>query len=174
MAAADHADQNDLLHALFEAHAGYVYASLRRLGVATRDLEDLTQDVFIAVHRALDNGYDASRPPKPWLFAFCYRVASNYRRLARHRVELVDRDAHDSLTPEQAVSAAQERSRLERALDVLSDDHRAVFVMHAIDGASGPEIAEALGIPLNTAYSRIRLAKRSVEASLRDLAGGEP
>ncbi len=164
--------RTELLRGLFTEHAGYVHASLRRLGVRASDLEDLTQDVFVAVHATLD-GYDASRPAKPWLFAFCFRVASNHRRLARNRLPSTDDAAQLSgrePSPEEALGDAENKSMLEAALDLLSDDHRAAFVLHAIDGATGQEVADALGIPLNTAYSRIRLARRSVEATLRALS----
>lgn len=163
--------RHEVLEELFDAHADYVYASLRRLGVPPRDLEDLTQDVFITAHGALPR-YDSQRPAKPWLFAICYRVAANYRRLARHRAELGRGTelAACSPSPEELVNAREERSLLDAALDVLSSEHRAVFVLHVIDGVSGPDIAAAFGIPLNTVYSRVRLARQSVEASLRALS----
>jgi RNA polymerase sigma-70 factor (ECF subfamily) len=44
---------------------------------------------------------------------------------------------------------------------------RAVFVMTEIDGATTPEIAEALAIPLNTAYSRLRLAREEFAAAVQ-------
>ena len=47
-----------------------------------------------------------------------------------------------------------------RALDALDLDRRSVFVMHELDGQAVPEIARTLSIPLNTAYSRLRLARR--------------
>jgi RNA polymerase sigma-70 factor, ECF subfamily len=159
---------------LFAEYAGYVHATFQRLGVRRSEADDLTQELFITIYDALDT-YDAARPVKPWLFAFCRNAAANHRRLARHRrLEAQNDDCHRSEEhdPEEAAMASEARSLLERAMDVLSDDHREVFVLHDIDGASGPEIAEALGIPLNTAYSRIRLARRGVEAALRDLTEG--
>ena len=78
---------------LFDAHYDFVYHSLRRLGVQTRDLEDITHDTFVKMHANLER-YDAARPVRPWLFAFAFRVASDYRRLARHGTVLgMDVDA---------------------------------------------------------------------------------
>src|SRR6185437_13908682 len=68
---------------LFEAELDYVFATLRRLGVAPRDLEDVTHEVFLRVHARWDE-YDPARPVRPWIFAFAFRLASDYRRLARH------------------------------------------------------------------------------------------
>src|SRR5689334_8515619 len=69
--------------AIFEAEFAYIFNTLRRLGVREPDLEDVTHDVFITVNRLLSE-FDPSRPLRPWLFGFAFRVASDYRRLARH------------------------------------------------------------------------------------------
>src|SRR4051794_8035905 len=74
--------------ALFDANASYVAASLARLGIGPSDRDDLVVEVFVRVHRELAR-FDTSRPPRPWLFAFAARVASEHRRLARHRREVL-------------------------------------------------------------------------------------
>jgi RNA polymerase sigma-70 factor (ECF subfamily) len=149
-------------HAVFESELDYVCASLRRLGVRPSDLEDLAQDVFIAVYRHLDE-YDRARPLRPWIFGFAYRTASNYRRLSRHRAEVLDARHEDAVassgSPEDLLASQRLEVAFWESLDRLSAEQRAVFVMHELDERSGPEIAETLGIPLNTAYSRIRAAR---------------
>jgi len=62
-----------------------------------------------------------------------------------------------------------------RALDTLDFDRRAVFILHEIDGVAIPEIARALEIPSNTAYSRLRLARADFGAAVRrlHLQGGQ-
>ena len=69
-------------------NAGYVAASLGRLGIAAGDRDDLVSEIFVRVHEELAT-YDADRPIRPWLFAFAARVASEHRRLARHRREVI-------------------------------------------------------------------------------------
>ena len=76
------------LETLFDGEFSYVWNSLRRLGIHERDLEDMTHEIFLQVHRHWA-AYDTSRPARPWLFGFCYRIAADYRRLARHRGTLV-------------------------------------------------------------------------------------
>jgi RNA polymerase sigma-70 factor (ECF subfamily) len=145
---------------IFENEFDHVCNTLRRLGVAPRDLEDLTHDVFLDVYRKLDE-YDPSRPLRPWLFAFGFRVASDYRRRASHTRELIgeaDRVDEDPLADEQLVSR-DNRELVAAALDTLDLDRRAVFVLHDLDDCPVPEIAAALQIPLNTAYSRLRVAR---------------
>jgi RNA polymerase sigma-70 factor (ECF subfamily) len=160
--------------AVFDAHYDYIWHSLRRLGVATADLDDVVDEVFLRVHDRLPS-YDPARPIRPWLFAFAVRAAADYRRLARHRV-FVDSDADNvdpAPTPEQAAMQGDAERLVQHALDALSLSTRAVFVMYEIDGRDMKEIAEALEIPVNTAYSRLRLARGTFEAKVRELRGEE-
>jgi RNA polymerase sigma-70 factor, ECF subfamily len=154
---------------LFETEFEYVWHTLRRLGVRERDLEDVTHDVFLAVHKKLHT-FDGARPKRPWLFAFAYRFASDYRKLARHRREVLElapetRDHSPSAFDRAAFGETLDLAR--RALDTLPLDRRAVFVLHELDECPMPEVAEALGIPLNTAYSRLRLAREDLASAIR-------
>ena len=141
---------------LFEEHFAFVCRSLQRLGVREADLEDIAQELFLAVHRVLPSS-DRSRPLKPWLFGFAVRYASNYRRLSWHRGRELDDvpvspKLHDKLAAKRTVLAALER---------LDFDKRVVLVMHDLEELTAPEIAEELGLPLNTVYSRVRLAREA-------------
>ncbi|MHB8419923.1 MAG: RNA polymerase sigma factor [Myxococcales bacterium] len=161
--------------ALYEAALPYVWKSLLRLGVAEADAADLAHEVFITAYRALGD-FDTSRPVRPWLFGIAVRVTANYRRLARHAREIPDQDADaadGAPDPEGQAMASQDRELVLAALDRLSADQRAVFVMHEIDEHAMPEIAEALGVPLNTAYSRLRLARAAFASAVRSLAPPE-
>jgi RNA polymerase sigma-70 factor (ECF subfamily) len=163
--------------ALFAAHFDYVWHALRRLGVRQADLEDVTHDVFLAVFRKLDR-FEPGRPLKPWLFGFAFRLASDQRDLARNRLEFSGDptehrderpDAEASVIHQQAVSLALQ------ALDKVALERRAVFILHELDDCPMPEVAQALGIPLNTAYSRLRLARADLAAAARRLRSkGEP
>jgi RNA polymerase sigma-70 factor (ECF subfamily) len=161
--------------ALYRAEIGYVLNSLRRLGVHERNLEDVAHDVFVAVHRHFGD-YDASRAVRPWLFGFAYRMAADYRRLARHRLEAPEleheRASRDG-TPDELVDVERNRRLVLAALEQLEVERRAVLVMHDLDGHTMPEIAREIGIPLNTAYSRLRLARRDFEAAVRTLRPAE-
>jgi RNA polymerase sigma-70 factor (ECF subfamily) len=155
---------------IFDAHVSYVAGSLARLGIDERDRDDLVSEVFVRVHRSLAT-YDPLRPMRPWLFAFAARVASEHRRLARHRREVfaeVD-VVSASPGPDQALEEHQSRRLLARALEELDDDKRAVFVLHDLDETAVPDVARALGIPEGTAYSRLRAARAELAATVRRL-----
>lgn len=157
---------------LFDTHVGYVWSVLRRLGVREADVEDRVHEVFLNVHRKLAD-YDPSRPIRPWLFGFSYRVASHHRRSEQRRREVIGVDVSledPSASAEAQLAMHEERSLLTEALETLGIDQRAVIVMHDWDGEPIPEVARALDIPLNTAYSRLRLARATLSESVRRIS----
>lgn len=159
------------LGAIFDEHFDYVWATLRRLGVREADREDLVHEVFLKIHTRLAD-YDRSRPLRPWLFGFAYRVAADHHRLARHRVEVLGTQAEakaDNVAADERVAALEERDLLLAALDTIELDRRAVLVMHDIDEVPVPQIADMLDIPLNTAYSRLRLARENLASAVTRL-----
>lgn len=163
-------EQAALFSRLFDDHYDFVHHSLRRLGVHARDLEDLAHDTFVKVFENLHR-YDEARPARPWLFAFAFRLASDYRRLARHRTELsADPETMTAAAPNaEEVAVQREGARLaEAALLEIPLDQRAVFVLYELDETPMKTIAETLEIPVNTAYSRLRLAREAfAEAAAR-------
>ncbi len=159
---------------VFETELGYVATSLRRLGVAPRDVEDVAHDLFVEVWKRWAT-YDAARPIRPWLFAFAFRFSSDYRRLSRHKVELfVEKDGatQEKAADELLVEHEQQRL-LFSALESISEDRRGVFILFELDGVPMHEIADSLGIPANTAYSRLRLAREEFTAAAKRIKSRE-
>lgn len=158
---------------VYEDCFGYVWSILRRLGVFDRELEDAVHDVFIVFHRRIAD-FDHSRPARPWLAGIAARVASDFRRRAVNRREQVtaEPDAPASAPGQEAELQAREaRTLVRQALDRLDSDRRTVLVLCDLEGFTAPEVAELLELPLNTAYSRLRLARRDFEAAVRALRG---
>jgi RNA polymerase sigma-70 factor, ECF subfamily len=161
--------------AVFEAHFDYVWSSLRRLGVRENDLEDVTHDVFLSVSGKLRD-FDARRPLRPWLFGFAFRRASDYRKLARNRFEVFETGAEPRDPAPDPLERAIEHEGLcvaRAALETLELGRRAVFILHDLDGVPMPEIAQELGIPVNTAYSRLRLARGELAHAVKRLRSGD-
>ena len=156
---------------IFESEYGYVRNSVVRLGIRQADVPDVVHDVFLLVHKKLPE-FDPMRPLKPWLFGITYRVALGVKRRLGYRLERSEEDeivkAHPSpsASPEQNLSDRECRDALGWAMNLLDDDKRAVFVLHDLDGTAMPVVADSLEIPLNTAYSRLRLAREALRANL--------
>lgn len=155
---------------LYEVELAYVVRTLRRLGVAAADIEDVAHDVFVVAFRKRDER-DRERPVRPWLFGIAFRVVGNYRQKA-HRSREVSSEHHDTRAagrnPEQETA---DRELLLSAMDVLDLEHRAAVVLVDLEGLTGPDVAEVLGVPLNTVYSRVRNARSKLLRRVRELQG---
>lgn len=168
-------DDKPTFEAIYQAHFAHVWHTLRRLGVHERDLEDKVHDVFMVVHRRFED-FDISRRAKPWLTGITYRVASDYRRSARYKREVVKDEfatqADAGPGPERQAEAAQARRQVEAALEVVPLDQRVVVVMHDLNGVGIPDIARELGVSKNTLYSRLRLGREKFTTAVRAAAEG--
>ena len=150
----------------YQREFDYLCRTLRRLGITPSDLEDVSHEVFLVLHRRWAD-YDRDRPLRPWLFGIAYRVASAHRKRARREVLEPWLEVEDlSPRPDQAFATEQARALVLAALERIPLPRRAVLVMHDLDGAVMHDIAQALSIPLFTAYSRLRKARRELEASV--------
>jgi RNA polymerase sigma-70 factor, ECF subfamily len=150
--------------ALYEEHVDFVWRNLRRLGVYDADVDDRTQEVFVVAHKRFDQFEDRGHGPRAWLFQIVLRVASDARRHRRRHPE--DPDGGDALG-RTAVEAPQ------AALETIEVGRRAVLVLHEIEEMTAPEIAQVLGIPLNTVYSRLRVGRAELESALTARGRGE-
>jgi RNA polymerase sigma-70 factor (ECF subfamily) len=140
----------------------FVWRTLRALGVSGTALDDAAQDVFLVVHRRLHE-FDGRASLRTWIFAITERVAFNFRRGARRKqAPLTGLDESQSCEAPGPFERAQDREVsefLNEFLQSLRDEQRIVFVLSLVEQMPALEIAAALDIPLNTAYTRIRTVK---------------
>jgi RNA polymerase sigma-70 factor (ECF subfamily) len=160
--------------ALYEAHVAFVWRNLKRLGVTERDVEDKVQEVFVVAHRRWGEFEDRGHGPRAWLFQIVLRVASDARRhRRRHPIDPDGGAAQErqSIEPPQTAHVARRQALdlLDRALSSIDIGRRAVLVLHEIEQMTAPEIARTLEIPLNTVYSRLRVARVELEQELARL-----
>ena len=156
---------------IFREEGAFVWRALRRLGVAPGDVDDVCQEVFVIVYRKLDE-WEGRGQLRSWLYGITIRVAAAHRRRAHQRNEIptespVGPDEPAATTPEGEAADREALALLDRALDELDDDKRAVFVLYEVEGLEMPEIVEAIGCPLQTAYSRLHSARKEVERAMK-------
>jgi RNA polymerase sigma-70 factor, ECF subfamily len=153
---------------VFAEHARSVWRMARSLGVHESDVEDVCQDVFMVVHRKLEN-FEQRSSVRTWLYGIVLRVVSDYRKKAhRKRERLVAEPpprTHEA-SPEGCVADQQALAMLDSVLEELSEERRQVFVLYEIEQLSMREIAEALDCPLQTVYSRHQSARAIVQRRL--------
>ncbi len=158
------------LRQLFDEHARYIWRSLRHLGVADADLEDVCQEVFLTAHKKLPE-FEGRSTVRTWLYGICLRLASDYRRRAHVRRERptaevpLDNSGGEVSTERDRVEA---RATLARLLDLLDDEKREVLVLYELEGFTMKEVAEIVGCPLQTAYSRLYAARERLAVAARN------
>lgn len=161
---------------VFREHGSFVLRTIRRMGVPPSDVEDVAQNVFLVVHRHLGS-YEGRGSVKAWLFGIVRRAVADHRRARRRRPEIpTEEPPLGSVEPqsEAALDRARERALLDRALSVLDDDKREVFVLFELEQMSMVDVAAAVGCPLQTAYSRLYAGRERVkEVVLAASRGGK-
>lgn len=155
-------DDDAEFSAVYARHYEATWRCLRALGVSPDAIDDATQDVFMVVHRRLPR-FDHAAPVRSWIFGIARNVALKYRDRRRRPPPHLALVQPEPLAPEDVVARRDAAAVVERFLDSLEPEQRAVFVLAQLQGASVAEVAQTLGIKLNTAYSRLRLARRRFE-----------
>ena len=161
---------------VYEAHVDFVWRMIRRLGVHTHAAEDVVQEVFLAVHRRLAE-FEGRSSVKTWLVGIVRLILLERRRSMRHKAldqtpacaAAADLDAIEDVRtqgPHERAAHAEAVRLLHELLDGLDEDKREVFVLVELEQMPVVEVASALGVNVNTVYSRLRLAREKVSASL--------
>ena len=145
--------------------------------VGRHDLaEDLTQEVFLKIFKALDT-FDRRANFQTWLISVSRNLCIDHYRSVRKERELVDRnvDAEDvapvSREPDAfaALERGDRRALLHRALEQLPETLRTAVVMRDIQEHAYRDIARALDLPEGTVKSRINRGRRELARQIRRL-----
>jgi RNA polymerase sigma-70 factor, ECF subfamily len=153
---------------LCAAYLEFVWKCARAFGSKSDEIDDVVQDVFLVVQRRHADLKEEGLA-RSWIYSITRRVVSTHRRRRRERDSRASPDV-DSLrshaeSPLAATERQQEVRLLSALLDGLDDRMREVFVLSEILEMSGREIAETIGIPMNTVYSRLRAAREEFDAA---------
>lgn len=157
------------LTAILAAHfdGGWLFA--RRLGVHEGDLDDVMQEVGSIVAARLDTIEVGSE--KSFVFGTVFRVASEARRRRARRREVGEELAADTVDvaarPDELHERQEARALLDRMLEAMPIELRAVFVLFEIEERSQQEIAEILSLPVGTVASRMRRAREDFDARVQ-------
>jgi RNA polymerase sigma-70 factor, ECF subfamily len=163
--------------ALFRRYLAFVSHFVLRMGAPVSEVDDIAQEVFEIAHKK--GGYlPGPMSPKTWLARIALGVVSTHRRSRARRREVIDADAGVTVRaeladPARAVEIGQALERVQRALDHLDLDQRAIFVLYELSGESCDQIAQAIGVPVGTVYSRLHTARRTFQAAHRRLSAGD-
>jgi RNA polymerase sigma-70 factor (ECF subfamily) len=158
---------------IFDQHATAVGRTLRYLGVPEADLRDAAQEVFLVINRRYGE-FEGRSSLSTWIRQICVRVAfANRRRRIRRREEVVEYPPDRGVEADQQsdIERREQRRLLTQLLDALDDEQRAIIVLYEIEMLPMREVAEAVGCPLQTAYSRRKAALEKLREGLGPTEG---
>ena len=164
------------LRRIVSEHFEVLWRFLRRLGIAESDTDDAVQEVVLVLARKLDQvevGCERS-----FVLSTAVRVASGFRRTLRNRREVGVEEGglaeleSPELDPESLAEKQRLRIVLQRVLNELPMELRAVFVLYELEELTMAEIAATLELPPGTVASRLRRSRELFE-SLATSAGEE-
>jgi len=171
----------DALAALFERYFDQIFGLIHRLLGERAAAEDVTQDVFLKVHRAAEQ-LDAARDPGPWLTTIAYNACRDVWRSGAYRMarrsDPVDDDPESGVTltrgthdPEDDALASERERLVQDAVRALPEALRVPVLLHDYQGLSHQEIAGVLGIHHAAARKRYSRALTALGERLRGRLG---
>ena len=150
---------------LVRRHQDFVYGAALRIVRNPVMAQDVAQETFVRAHRALP-GFRGQAQVRSWL----YRIATNLALNAvQRRREYPTDDIPDRPTrrdPATATESLALRRELEEAIAELPEKLREPLVLREFDGMSYQEIADTLGLPINTVRTRILRGRRALRGRM--------
>jgi RNA polymerase sigma-70 factor (ECF subfamily) len=164
---------------VYEEYFNLVLSAARQIGVSAEALDDVVQEVFVVIHARL-NSVEHVESLRSWVYGVARRTVATYRRARRSRnatgaqyAEVASWLDPPPRTPHDLSVLADRQRLLLRLVSELDEAKREVFAVAEREGVTAPEIAEALDLPVNTVYSRLRAARHAFEQSLARHKAGQ-
>jgi RNA polymerase sigma-70 factor (ECF subfamily) len=154
-----------IIRELFLAHRERILALCLHATGRKTEAEDALQETFLAVHRALP-GFRGEARLSTWVYRIALRAAAATRARRRPTEPLLDEVADAAPGPDRAAEGRIEAARLGRALDQMGAEHRMILSLFAVEGLRHGEIAEILGVPEGTVWSRLHAARKALGRAL--------
>ena len=164
----------DAFEEIYRATSSFVYNVALRITRNSANAEEVTQDVFMKIHRNLKN-FQFRSTFKTWVYRITINTAINhYRKSSKEERGRVNYDniiesLPDTRVTTESISQSDNEARLSALLNRLSPGHKACLILREIEGLSYQEMAGSLSIPVNTVRTRLKRARQAllVEAERR-------
>jgi len=159
------AGSSDALATLYRLHAAPLFRLARRMTSSVEDAEDVVHDLFVGLPESIHK-YHERGSLQGWLKRVVVRLALMRLRTTRRRREVALDDEVSTYAAPQTVDDGVSWD-VQRAIDTLPDDLRAVLVLRQAERYTHQEIAALLGITPGTSRVRLSRAVKLVRTALR-------
>lgn len=171
--AAARGGDREALEALLAAHAPALARFAGRLCDDAATADDVVQETLIAAVRGLGDLRDPAAF-RSWLFAIARSQCGRQRRIKRGETFEEAGYAFEGPGPDGVAAAAEHGGALDGAIRALDEKYREVLVLRDIEGWTAPEVAAAVGVPVDTVKTRLHRARSAVRARLAPTLGPGP
>jgi RNA polymerase sigma-70 factor (ECF subfamily) len=157
---------------VYEQYFPFVWSMARHFGVEVTEMDDVVQDVFIAVHGQLGTLRQPSAL-RSWIYTIVKRTSYSYLRnrrtlaVANSEQEECAFDEIDWMTPLREAERTEQLQMVRKLLDALDEPKREVIILVELEELTIPEVASMTGVSVNTLYSRLRTARMELEEAFR-------
>jgi RNA polymerase sigma-70 factor (ECF subfamily) len=153
----------------FDRELDYLFGTLQRLGARPADVEDLLQEIFLALHRSWP-ALDTTRSLRPWLFGTAFRVVRTHRRRRAREAPHAELDPEDgSPTPEAWLQGQESLALLSAALEHVPVSRRSIVIKHDLEGIDIVDIGRQLSLTKFGVYARLYKGRKELASAVRRL-----
>jgi RNA polymerase sigma-70 factor (ECF subfamily) len=157
----------EAFEAIYRHYSGYVYTVAYRVAGNTEDAEEVTQDVFLKVHRKI-KGFRFKSAFKTWIYRITMNMAINAlkKRSRKGRqtrsFDVVVEDTYAAPEKPDELERKEKERSIEAMLESLNPEERACVVLKNVEGLKYREISKVLGININTVRTRLKRAREKL------------
>ena len=160
------------INGLYREHGRFLARCIGRLVGPGEHVQDVLHETFIVAFKRQRSFDPARASARSWLYGIARNYCRSHLRASRRRIKLEDRvqcepQAHRERQPDEAADAALALKAVTDVLILLPEKHQEVFVLYELEEMEGPEIAELLGIPVGTVWTRLHHARKGFEKQMR-------
>ena len=177
----------EAFRSLVERHERKAYAVALGMVKNPDDARDIVQEAFLKVWKSL-GAFEGQSAFYTWLYRIVANLCIDHLRKGKSQVEYDDQRVHEEdqvagdenilpqtagLHPGRALESKELGAAIERALEELSPNHRAVLLMREVEGLSYREMADAMKVSEGTIMSRLFHARKKMQSALAEFVKQE-
>ncbi len=157
-----------------------LFNTIYRMVGNAEDAQDVVQEAFLSAYQSLE-GFKGDSLFFTWLYRIAVNTAISFKRKKRVSLSLhvanngetgIDPpDVSETSRPGHALEQVEQEQRIQRALNRLSAEHRAVLIMKDMEGQKYEAMAEVLEVPIGTIRSRLHRARLELRELLEQDEG---
>ena len=153
----------------YQAHASFIARVIEKLTGSGSHVDDILQETFIIAYKKRHQ-FEGRSAIRTWLYGIAKNLCMHHKRGLARFLNFIEKlqtiPNQDSQSPQKELEVSRQLQLAESIITGMTFKQREVFVLYELEEMEGPEIAELLGIPLGTVWTRLHKARQIFQARL--------